>query len=224
MEAVPVDLIRRYEFRETRMAAKIIAGTNPVEWAEVLDVLRDFELRTTDLVDAGGNESKLAARLNGAFRDLGWREGRVDTEIKLRLALKPHGAEVGWRELETEVANEGYLVDNVKGRIALDVEWNAKDGNLDRDIGAYRSLYDSGLIDAAIMITRTQEDLRPLAQRLALKAGLSEKEAKSKLGTTTTTNLDKLKPRMTRGDLGGCPFLAVCISADTWEGAGPEPH
>ena len=57
------------------------------------------------------------------------------------------------------------------------------------------------------MITRTQEDLRPLAYDLAIKAGLSETEAKKRLGTTTTTNLDKLKPRMTRGDLGGCPFL-----------------
>src|SRR4051812_23000036 len=106
MEAVPVDLISRYLFRETRMAAKIIAGTNPVEWGEVLDVLRDFELRTTDLVNPGGNESNLAARLNGAFRDLGWREGRVDTEIKLRLALKAYGGEPA-RERETEVANEG---------------------------------------------------------------------------------------------------------------------
>jgi hypothetical protein len=47
---------------------------------------------------------------------------------------------------ESEVHNEGYKVDNVKGRIALDVEWNAKDGNLDRDIGAYRALYDAGLM------------------------------------------------------------------------------
>lgn len=224
MEAVPVDLIRRYEFRETRMAAKILAGTNPDEWSEVLDVLEEFTLSTNDLVNAGGNESSLASRLNGAFRDRGWREGRVDTRIALELALKPYApaGETGMRVRTTGVANEGYLVDNVKGRVALDVEWNAKDGNLDRDIGAYRSLYDSGLIDGAIMITRTHDDLRPLAQRLAVEAGFPLDEAKKRLGTTTTTNMTKLMPRMTRGDLGGCPFLAVAISADTWEGRQAE--
>ena len=30
----------------------------------------------------------------------------------------------------TETVNEGYKVDNFRDRIALDVEWNAKDGNL----------------------------------------------------------------------------------------------
>lgn len=53
---------------------------------------------------------------------------------------------------ESAVFNEGYKVDNVKGRMALDIEWNAKDGNLDRDIGAYRALYDAGLIDGAVVI------------------------------------------------------------------------
>ena len=42
--------------------------------------------------------------------------------------------------IETQVENRGYKVDNLKSRLALDVEWNAKDGNLDRDVGAYRAL------------------------------------------------------------------------------------
>jgi hypothetical protein len=120
---------------------------------------------------------------------------------------------------QSEVFNEGYKVDNVKGRIALDVEWNAKDGNLDRDIGAYRSLYDVGLIDGAVLITRTHEDLRQLAHRLAIEAGLSDDDARRRLGTTTTTNLGKLEPRMTRGDAGGCPLLAVAISPRCWSAA-----
>lgn len=51
-------------------------------------------------------------------------------------------------------------------------------------------------------ITRTHEDL------LALHA------ESSKLDTTTTTK-GKLKPRLTRGDGGGCPILAIAISART---------
>ncbi len=92
----------------------------------------------------------------------------------------------------------------MKGRVALDVEWNAKDGNLDRDLGAYRALYTAGIIDGAAIITRTQDDLR----KLAIQMG-----AETKFGTTTTTNLTKLEPRLTRGDGGGCPVLAIAISA-----------
>ncbi len=224
--AVPEDVRRRYEFRETRMAARIIAATNPAEFADISSVLRGFALTTGDLVNPGGNESDLAARLNLAFRRLGWREGRVDTRMGLELVIMPF-VEAGERERtvrRTEVFNEGYKVDNVKGRIALDVEWNAKDGNLDRDIGSYRALYDAGLIDAAVMISRTQEDLRPLAQRLARSVGgLPPAEARKRLGTTTTTNYDKLMPRVTRGDVGGCPFLGVFISSRTWEGADNTP-
>jgi hypothetical protein len=107
-------------------------------------------------------------------------------------------------------------VDNFQGTVAVDVEWNAKDGNLDRDISAYRSWYDLGAITMATMITRTLADLRDLAVTLATQAGQSSKEARSRLGTTTTTNLTKLIPRLTRGDAGGCPVLAVAICPKTW--------
>lgn len=218
--AIPASIRGRYVLRETRMAAKVLQATNPMEFQEMVEILDGFALRTGDLIDAGGNESKLAARLNEAFRSRGWREARVDTRIALELATQPYRPAGERRETvrATEVLNEGYKVDNVKGRIALDVEWNAKDGNLDRDIGAYRALYDAGLIDGAVMISRTQDDLRPLAARLAHEVGgLPVAEAKKRLGSTTTTNYDKMMPRVTRGDLGGCPFLGVFISADTWD-------
>lgn len=210
----------RYELRETRNASAILAATSPVEFQQIIEVLTGFELTTDDLVNPGGNQSKLAARLNSAFRSRGWREGRVDTRIWSALRITPYApaGEKVPRVMESQVFNEGYKVDNVKARVALDVEWNAKDGNLDRDIGAYRALYDSAIIDAGVIITRTQEDLRSLASRLALEAGQSYEEANRRLGTTTTTNLDKLEPRMTRGDTGGCPLLAVAISARCWRG------
>jgi hypothetical protein len=211
--SVPEAVRERYELRETRNAAAILASTNPREFGEIVAVLNDFYLFSADLINPGGNESQLAARLNKAFRDLGWREGRHDTHVTSVLRVMPYrpAGETQPRAIETEVINEGYKVDNVKNRVALDVEWNAKDGNLDRDIGAYRSLYDAGIIDAAVLITRTQDDMRALAVRLATRAGVPG--AANRLGTTTTTNLVKLLPRMTRGDGGGCPILAVAITA-----------
>lgn len=115
--------------------------------------------------------------------------------------------DVSGRRTGGEVAPfAGYkLQDNVKSRVALDVEWNAKDGNLDRDIGAYRALYDSGIIDVGVIVTRTHTDLRDAAIKLDPKS--------TKFKTTTTTNLSKLEPRLTRGDAGGCPVLVIAITS-----------
>lgn len=216
---IPPAVLARYEFLETRNAAALLKATNPAAFADVVAVLDDFTLLTTDLLNPGGQESALAARLNHGFRGRSWREARVDTLFRLMLKRLPYAGEPVSPPVETEVTNVGYHVDNFRDRVALDVEWNAKDGNLDRDIGAYRALYDAGLIDVAVMVTRTQEDLRPLARRLAVDAGRSEMDAKKILNTTTTTNTEKLRPRMTRGDAGGCPMFVAAICERTWEGA-----
>jgi hypothetical protein len=222
---LPSGVAERYELRETRNAAAVLAATSPAEFDEICAVLADFVLTTADLVEAGGNESRLAARLNTAFRGRGWREGRVDTVVTSRLQVQPWApaGEHGVTVRESEVVNEGYKVDNVKGRVALDVEWNAKDGNLDRDVGAYRALYDAGLIDGAVLLTRTHDDLRELARELSRAAGRSDDEVRSRLSTSTTTHLGKLESRMTRGDAGGCPLLAVAISRRCWVPVGDEP-
>lgn len=215
---VPADVLARYEFAETRQAAAILQATNAVAFGQIVEVLRGFHLRASDLITAGGAETDLAARLNRSFRDLGWREARVDTLIRLSLvkkALKSAG-EMSDVVVDTETVNEGYLVDNFRDRVALDVEWNAKDGNLDRDISAYRALYEPDLIDVGVMVTRVHNELRDLGRRLARDAGQTEQEIKRVLGTTTTTNKEKLLPRIQRGDAGGCPFLAVFICPATY--------
>lgn len=215
----PTRTKERYEFYETRNAAGILVATNRARFDELIEVLDGFSLLTADLVESGGNESKLAARLNTAFREKGWREARVDQIIKLSLQKEPYRP-AGERDrvvVETETTSEGYKVDNFVDRVALDVEWNAKDGNLDRDLGAYRSLYDAGLIDGGVMITRTADDLRRLGAGLGELAGMSPKEASRILATSTTTNTTKLVPRLTRGDSGGCPILVVAICERTWD-------
>jgi len=201
----PASVLSRYEFRETRNAAAILSATNNPELSELIEILGWIRLTKEDL-GPGGNKSDLAARVDARFRDVGWREGRHDTEVKSVLSLKPYkpAGEKKSKVVKTDTKNEGYLVDNVKARVALDVEWNAKDGNLDRDIGAYRALYEAGIIDVGIIITRTQTDLRQIA--------LEIDPSSTKFGTTTTTNLNKLLPRITRGDGGGCPLLAIAIT------------
>ena len=216
----PESVLRRYQFAETRNAAAIFRSTNADAFEQLTKALSNFALVTSDLIVPGGRETELAARLNDAFRRQGWREARVDTTTRLTLVLEPYtpAGERGTTEAETETHNKGYKVDNFRDRVALDVEWNAKDGNLDRDISAYRSLYEHALIDLGVIITRTQDDLRELGFRLGRASGLGEEKAKRILGTTTTTNSKKLIPRLTRGDAGGCPFLGIFICAQTYVG------
>jgi Restriction endonuclease BglII len=202
--------LTRYEMIEVRDATAILAAMNPLELAEIGDVLGRFKLERADIVKPGGQEGPVAKRLNLAFREREWREGRHDLTIGSSLRLMPYrkAGEKKPRVAESEVVSRGYKVDNVKGRIALDVEWNAKDGNLDRDLSAYRALYDAGIIAAGVILTRTQADMRELGTRLG----------RDPFGTSTTTNLDKLIPRMKRGDGGGCPILAVAITARCFGG------
>lgn len=195
----------RYEFAETRNAAAVLASTDPDAFAEVLDVLSRFELTTEDIIVPGGNKSTVARRLDQEFRELGWREAAYSTHLRSVLTVQPYrpAGERAATEAETESRSRGYKIDNVKRRTALDVEWNAKDGNLDRDVGAYRSFYDAGVIDGGIVVTRSQASIRALAIRLGRETGFN---------TTTTTTIDKLQERLARGDGGGCPILAVGIT------------
>ncbi|HEU5106412.1 MAG TPA: BglII/BstYI family type II restriction endonuclease [Solirubrobacterales bacterium] len=205
------ELRERYEFREVRNAAAVIAHTNPDAFKDLVGVLEDFSLREADVLEPGKNEGKIAKRLNQAFRDAGWREGKYGSTLTSRLVLSPYrpADERKATVKETSVTSDGYKIDNVKDEVALDVEWNAKDGNLDRDVAAYRSLYDVGILSAGVMLTRTMNDLRQLGRELGRPKFLN---------TTTTTNLEKLEPRLVRGDAGGCPLLAVAITARCYEG------
>lgn len=207
---LPAEIVERYEIREVRNAAAVLQSTNPEAFTDLCEILLNFQLDDDDILVPGGNEGAIAKRLNDGFRSQGWREGRFDLKIRSDLTAFAY-APAGDTEPSVEtviVANEGYKIDNVKGRVALDVEWNAKDGNLYRDVASYRALYEAAIIDLGVILTRTHEDLRVLGRDLGREKFLN---------TTTTTNLGKLEPMMSRGDSGGCPLLGVAITAQCYE-------
>lgn len=203
-DVFPATVHARYDFAETRNAARILQATNPEQFEDLVAVMDAFTLDPLLDLPAGGNESRTASRLNHAFRGRGWAEASYRVTVSSELVLRVAGTPVVQAE-EGDAA--GYNVDNVKGRVALDVEWHAKDGNLDRDIAAYRSFYDAGIIDCAVMVTMTRESLREWALGI-------DPETK-KFMTSTTTNLTKVRPKLERGDGGGCPILIASICQRT---------
>jgi hypothetical protein len=216
-------ILGKFTWLETRNAAAVFKASNPDEFEDLTYVLQEFRVYDSDLLIPGGNRGRVSVRLDAALETRGWRAVRINMKTTLvgkakksNLTRGPYLDEF----LNSEVSNEGYEVDNMKRRAAVDVEWNGKDGALDRDTGAYRALYELGLIDVATIITRDHEGIKSLSIN-----DLHSEDAARRLGTTTTTNIAKLRDRMVRGDSGGCPLLAVGITQSTWAGAGvPAPE
>jgi len=223
------NLRERYEFAEVRSAAATLQGTNPEAFGHLAGVLSEFRLTLANLTDAGGSKSDIARDLDLAFRKLGWREAGHRTETRVTFKLEPYKPAGEKKAITREYPfrTEGHKVDNVLARIALDVEWNAKDGNLDRDLANFRALHEAALIDVGVIITRHHERTKYAANTLAELAGKirfnPKKERIILLGTSTTTNLEKLLPRLERGDGGGCPVLVVAITERCYVPGDGEP-
>jgi hypothetical protein len=209
-----------WSFMESNSAAAIMQAVCPQEWADIVDVLSTYRLDPASWLKPGGNRGDIAEQIDEEFSKRGWRETRLDLETKGILYLK-NDQKLG--ELEP-VYQEGYLVDNFKNRIVLDVEWNAKDGNLDRDLASYRSWHEAGVIAAGVIITKDRPALLRLARRIWSEylATLHEDEQNQRipidLTTSTVTAFDKAQLRVRRGVMGTCPVLIVGANEATWNG------
>ena len=228
--AFPEDVLSKYTFMETRSASQILKHVCEQEFNDLLTVLRGFNLSARLLLTKGGNRGPIPTIIDGSFERLGWTEARVDMERRAFL-FKGHNAnnsaeddpEAFKDHLVSRTYQRGYSIDNVKGRVALDVEWNPKDGNLDRDFSAYRAWHEEGLIDVAVLITRMHQETRELANSAwhSFIQHNPEYHNVSQLvdyRTTTTANFEKGRDRILRGDLGTCPILMIGIGESTYDG------
>jgi Restriction endonuclease BglII len=222
-DVLPADARDNWLFMESNSAAAVMKAVCPNEWADVVEVLSTYRLNPSSWLKSGGNRGDIAAEIDSEFAARGWREARLDLETK-GILIDANNVKLG--ELPT-VYQEGYLVDNFKNRIVLDVEWNAKDGNLDRDLASYRSWYEAGVISAGVIITKDRLALLQLARSLWFdyQASIDVVERNAKLpvdlSTSTTTTFDKAQLRMRRGVMGSCPVLIVAATTATWNG---EPY
>lgn len=225
---MPSRIFDRYAWMETGYAAAVLQATSPDEYNDLLTVLDNFSLSPNSWLVAGGNKGDIAAMLDDRFRELGWKETRIDTQVRgifmtdfrrLRGDYVPQQ-----RETVPTIYSEGFRVDNHKGRMIVDIEWNAKDGNLDRDLSAYRSWYEYGLINGAVIITKDRPALLHLARHVwgEYQETLPERERNPKLpidlSTSTTTSFDKAEIRVNRQGAGTCPVLIVGVTDATWDG------
>jgi hypothetical protein len=219
-DVLPYEARQAWSFLETNSACAVLKAVCPNEWKDIVEVLTIYRLEPASWLKAGGNRGDIAAQIDGLFERLGWQEARLDLETR-GILLSRGGKKIA--ELPP-VYQEGYLVDNFKGRVVLDVEWNAKDGNLDRDLSSYRSWYEAGVISAGVLVTKDRDSLLSLAKRLWKQYQEAQPPDKQNftlpidLHTSTTTTFQKAALRVRRGVMGTCPLLIAAANEKTWNG------
>lgn len=123
---ISVSIRQRYEVHSYRHAATILADSFPEELAQVEQALLSFSMTTREIALPGGNESEMPKKLARIQGDLQVRMQQFSEELladgKLRKSKLTTSAD---RLIENFI--DGHKIDFVKGRVALDMEWNSKD-------------------------------------------------------------------------------------------------
>ena len=170
----------------------------PNEFTEIIAALENFSFSVSDIVAGGGSESAIPKKLAAYLQPLDWQEVKITGDLLVKLHRR-NQAEVMEITIPDFIA--GHNIDYVKNKVAIDMEWNSKDQTFDRDLYAFRTFYECGVISCGVIITRS-ERLNPVFSKLGIK---------QKYGASTTW-MGKLIPRIHAGRHGGCPIVALGIT------------
>ena len=66
-DLLPADIRETYQVEGRHHACSILKTDFAEQWKDVIEVLRSFKLRRTDMKRPGGNKSPIAKGLNGLF-------------------------------------------------------------------------------------------------------------------------------------------------------------
>lgn len=207
-DVIPHDLFDRFDFFNYNHAAEVLSQAFPDEFSEIIGVLRKLDILCDDILADGGNESPIPKKFADALEPLGWREIKISGDLLIK-TFPRRGLRRGRFDEEPEETSiitnyiDGHNIDYVKNRVACDIEWNSKDQTYDRDLFAFRTYYECGLISVGIIITRS-EKLNPVFSELGVM---------KKYGASTTW-IGKLIPRLDSRRHGGCPILAIAIKPE----------
>ncbi len=209
-DLIPAEIKDRYEFYNFNSAAEILSQTHSAEFEEIVSALSQFTVEVKDITAKGGNESRIPKKLSELLRPQGWKELEISGDLVVRL-LEGKTRNTPVNEFVLKEFISGHKIDYVKGNVAVDLEWNSKDQTFDRDLYAFRTFYECGVITCGVIITRSE-------QLNHVFAALGD-DVKKKYGASTTW-MGKLLPRIHARRHGGCPLLVIGITPETiadWE-------
>lgn len=197
-----------YDVLNYRNAIGVLEAGSKDDFRQLLSALAAFRFSREDILSGGGNESNIPKKFSALLHPIGWRETQISGDLLVRLKAKKVD-ETGFDESQKTIEQflDGHKIDYVKNRVACDLEWNSKDQTFDRDLYAFGAFYQANIIDAAVLVTRS-EKMNALFKDL----GISKKYGAS------TTWMGKLSYRIHANRSGGCPVLALGITPELMEG------
>lgn len=211
MELLPDTIRSRYDLYNFSSAVEIMSQTHTEAFAEIIETLDKFQIELSDILEKGGNESRVPKKLSALLRPLDWKETEISGDLVIRL-LEGKMRKTPCREFQLTDFISGHKIDYVKGEVAIDLEWNSKDQTFDRDLYAFRTFFECGVISCGVIITRSE--------KLNVVFDFLGNEVKKKYGASTTW-MGKLLPRIHARRHGGCPLFVVGITPETisdWKG------
>jgi hypothetical protein len=196
------ELEKYYDILNHRNALGILSSGCPKEFSELIECFLAFRLEISEIKKAGGSESDIPKKFSSILEPLGWRETKISGDLIVTLQSRKF-EEKGFdiEKINIEQFLDGHRIDYVKNRVAFDLEWNSKDQTFDRDLYAFAAFYQANIIDAAVLVTRS-EKLNKVFKSINLM---------HKYGASTTW-MGKLEYRIKANRSGGCPVLALGIT------------
>lgn len=174
-------VLKTYEFHDHQHAIAILTIDYPDLLSEICDVLLAFRVSIDFIKKAGGNESEIPKALSRQLRPLGWKEQKLDVELKA-------GG-------QTRISDT-HKIDYVKGKVAFDLEWNSKDQTFDRDLYAFRDLIQKTTAAKMTLMRR-----RPEVFRLHREVVVSDRKSRwQHLNSPTLVIWPKRRARVSAND------------------------
>lgn len=225
------DVLNLYDVYSYRHAAAILKNSFHEELKDIEQALRSFKITTLEMAKPGGNESDLPKKLSKILRPANWYEVRIQGDLVVRILEQSEEILADGKTRKHKLPEkppvtlenyvDGHKIDYVKGRVALDMEWNSKDQTFDRDLYAFRMFHECSVISVAILITRSEKlneifNVLPLRKKdgdIDYDINGKPKLCKQKYGASTTW-MGKLLYRLNAGRHGGCPVLVFGIRPD----------
>ena len=191
-----------YDVTNYRNAIGVLKAGSPQDFDELIKAFIKVKIKISDITAGGKNESNIPKKFSSLLRPSGWKETQISGDLLVKLKAKRIETK-GYDNDELTVYNflDGHKIDYVKNRVAFDLEWNSKDQTFDRDLYAFSAFYQANIIDAAVLVTRS-EKLNTVFKELGIM---------KKYGASTTW-MGKLDYRIQANRSGGCPVLALGIT------------
>ena len=229
-----------YEVYFTRFSDSIIGDHFEEAIDELEEVLSDFYIKESQIIEGGGGLSSITQNLGNELKGKGWEKENIESAHHVR-----------GKVLNSESHEVDHYKSFQKGNIGLEIEWNNKDPFYDRDLENFRKLHQIGELSVGMIVTRgasLQEELynvffrflesiypfgmetlityislsRKAESRIAELIRLPKDEAIEKVAKeiysskygTATTHMDKLLLRIDWGVGNPCPCVLIGIGKE----------